>query len=460
MRNVKVTPLKNVDGVKFGETRVSVRRDFGKSKEFKKTSKSPNPADDFGWCHAFYDSNNRLEAVEIFMDEAKVVVSGKTITSSTSADQAKKELGISGETDTSKSIGLTVSDGKIKAILFGKSGYYKKNDESKEPEKKKEDAVKKESVNGASPLTQFYDDLKSKVAGPAPEPVGMRVGGGMMADMQHPGAIAFRRKAAHECEHLKDKCYKHILLDIYCKISPLDADYVAGNQGQMSADIDNMLASKNLTPTQYMTSCSSATKAPLLEFVCRSVNNIGKAFMEEQNDALKDAQEQDMEAPTPKAPDPEDSEDVANQLVDVKKDSEYETFIDTLKDKTIKKIVSDVSKIISDKKEEKDMTFDPKPTGAASSDEIPALESTVSIGMDFLQKRLMTEGVELSPELTEQMIGMAIRESTLNVIDQCFGQPESAYGNFATRIRLGKGAVINESAATYLIESANSGGDN
>ncbi len=300
-------------------------------------------------------------------------------------------------------------------------------------------------------LTQFYDDLKNKLNSDpsAASSPALRVGGGMMGGMQHPGAIVYKRKAGLACDALKDKCCKHIILDIYCKVNPLDDDYIAGHMGQMSSDVDNMLAAKGMTPSQYLTSCSEATQAPLLEFVLRAINNIGKAFMEEANAKLKDAQEQDVQVDPPEAPDPEADDDVQGALVDVKKDTEYENFIDQLKEKTIKKIVGDVSKIIADKKEEKDMTFDPQPIAGEEA----KTESTVSVAFNYIQQRMLTENVQMTPELTEQALGMAIREATLNEMNACFNQPGTDFRPYATRIRMGRGVVISESATNYFVEN-------
>ncbi|MCM1233306.1 MAG: hypothetical protein NC489_24575, partial [Ruminococcus flavefaciens] len=84
-------------------------------------------------------------------------------------------------------------------------------------------------------LSQFYDNLKgelSKDSVPAPQMMKVSPGLGHPSP-HHPGAMAWRGMAAHHCEHLKDDCRKHILLDIYCKILPLDDDYKCGHHGQM-----------------------------------------------------------------------------------------------------------------------------------------------------------------------------------------------------------------------------------
>lgn len=300
-------------------------------------------------------------------------------------------------------------------------------------------------------LTQFYDDLKNKLdQNQAPSTNAIRVGGNPIDGIsQTPGALAWRTQANRECEKLKDDCRKHILLDIYCKILPLDNDYIDGHRSQMKDDVDGMLGSKGMTATKYLTSCFESTNAPLLEFILRSTENIGRGFMEESDATLKDAQANDISIPAPEAD--IDSKEIEDQLVDVKGDSEYETFIDKLKEKTVNKIVADVSKIINNKNEENNMTFDPKPVDDVEA----ATESTVSAGINYLEHKLLVEKVDVTPEMTENIIGLAIRESTLNQMDVVFKQPYSDFRNFSSRIRLGKGVVINESAISYMKESAN-----
>ena len=250
---------------------------------------------------------------------------------------------------------------------------------------------------------------------------------------------------------LKDKCRKHIILDIYCKILPLDKEYIDGHHGQMCNDVDCMLDKKGMSATQYLTSCYESTNAPLLEFILRSTDAIGKSYMEAAEETLKNAQENDAKLTDPKEPDTED-EDVKGQLVDIKKDPEYESFIDKLKQKTINKIVSDVSKIIADKKEEKEMTFDTDP---APIDAEVAEESAVGVGMNYLQKNLWNEKKEFDESKQEEMIGMAIREATQHQFDVVFKQPMAEFREFVSMIRFGKGIVINENAVNHFRESAN-----
>lgn len=292
-------------------------------------------------------------------------------------------------------------------------------------------------------LTKFYDDLKQKLNNdetsvtPPKMKVVMNPGG----LNNSPNSLIWRNKAAHCCNQLKDDCHKHILLDIYCKILPLDQEFIDGNKGLMQQDIDSMLANKGMSATQYMKSCYESTNAPLLEFIIRSVNNIGKVYMEESEEILKDAQKNGTEISEPETPSTDD-EQIETQLVDIKQDCEYETFIDTLKQKTINKIVSDVSKIINDKKEENDMTFDTTPV----ADTEEKLESTTSVAMNYIYQKLMKEGTEITTLIQNDIIGLAIRESTINQLDVVFKQPAGEFREFANRIRYGKGVLINESA--------------
>lgn len=110
------------------------------------------------------------------------------------------------------------------------------------------------------------------------------------------------------------------------------------------------------------------------------------------------------------------------------------------------------------------MTFDPQPdaVGAgdtkdeavpAEGDEAPALESTTSVAIDFLQAKLLSEGVQIDANAQENMIGMAIREATLNEINACFRQPDTDLRPFTTRVRMGRGYVINESTAAAFMEN-------
>lgn len=294
-------------------------------------------------------------------------------------------------------------------------------------------------------LTDFYDKLKTDLSKDRPNVNANLMSVGSPNGLQlSPGATAWRNQAVKERDKLKEGCCKRILLDIYCKILPLDQEYIDGNQGQMKSDIDSFLTNKNMTAAQYLTSGYEKTNAPLLEFLIRSTDMIGSQFMKEADETLKDAQKNDIKIPPPESD--INNKEIQNQLVDMDKDMEYKRFMELLKQKTINKIVADVSKVIEDKQEEKEMTFDPKPDAVT--------ESTVSVGIDYINQKLWKENVEMTESMQEEMIGLAIRESTLNQLDVVFNQPYSELKDFSSRMRFGKGVLINESAITYLKEAA------
>lgn len=278
-------------------------------------------------------------------------------------------------------------------------------------------------------LSNFYDDLKKEIS--APTPATYNVGtSGMNFDAQQ-----WKNKVMNHCHGLKDKCRKHLLVDMYCKIIPLDKEYVDGHMGQMNQDIDSMLAAKGMTPTQYFTSCFESTHAPFVKFLIESTEMIGKQYMEAEEAELKDAQENNIELSDPAEPSTDD-EEIDSQLVDIKSDTEYEDFVEKLKKKTINKIVDDVSKIIAGEKEEKNMTFD------------PVEESAVITAMNYIQKNVKLEST--NADTTEQMLGLAIRESVLHEFDNVFNLPGKLFNEYSTRVRLGRGYVINESALNEI----------
>lgn len=308
--------------------------------------------------------------------------------------------------------------------------------------------TKNKNEGALSSLSSYYNTIKSGDDMPKPA---------MISSLgSSPMLLQFKTKVGNCANDLKEKCYKHILVDMYCKILPLDADYIDGNQDTMQSDVDNMLSAKGTTATQYLKSCTESTNAPLLEFITRSVNNIGKQFTEAENKKADSAAEEGIKLPDPEAPDVEDKE-VNSQLIDIKQDPEYTSFIDKLKEKTINKIVTDVSNIINDKKKENAIKFDIK-NPQSISDQVLANESTVSIPLQYLQRKAYNEGVEVTNDIMDDMMGIAIREATLNQFDTVFNQPRNTFREYVTRIRMGKGFVANESVV--LTEDVNSTSSN
>lgn len=67
-----ITPFEKVGHIAFGEDRSAVRNELGEFREFRKTRLSKNTTDAFGGCHVFYDSENKVEAVELFRPEIAI----------------------------------------------------------------------------------------------------------------------------------------------------------------------------------------------------------------------------------------------------------------------------------------------------------------------------------------------------------------------------------------------------
>lgn len=295
-------------------------------------------------------------------------------------------------------------------------------------------------------LKTFYDDLKSekdRLDGEVTPvvhtaPISTRL-----------GAAEWKMKANDCAKQLTDDCVKHIIVDMYCRILPFDHDFIHGHKGMMKADVDGMLANKGMTATQYLQSCANNTKAPMCEYVLNMCKLIGKQFLEAANEKFKEANEKGLDIPSPESPDVETDEQISSQLVDVKEDPSYSYFMKNLEDATKARIVEDISKVLNDKKQDKDMAFNPKGTDTT------AMESTTGTAINYIQTRLIKENVDCD-SVMDDMMGLAIRESTLNIMDECFRFPKSDYASFKSRMRYYKGNVITESAITSLIESAKS----
>lgn len=127
MNKIVATPLKEINGVRFGMKRDEVRKIFLSFKgEFKKTPFSKTTTDDFGFCHVFYNANDECEAIEVF--DAEVYVDG-TLVFPSNIETVKALFHDLVEEDDgfiikSQSIGIYAPYGKFESILFGIPNYY------------------------------------------------------------------------------------------------------------------------------------------------------------------------------------------------------------------------------------------------------------------------------------------------------------------------------------------------
>lgn len=126
---IVTVPLESVNDVNFGMMRDEVRRYFGTAKEFKKSRFSKNTSDDFGWCHVYYDEQNKCQAIEIFEGEVFIkdtlvfpadINNIKSLCADMTADS-------DGYISVINSIGIYLADEKAESIVFAKPGYYKEN---------------------------------------------------------------------------------------------------------------------------------------------------------------------------------------------------------------------------------------------------------------------------------------------------------------------------------------------
>jgi hypothetical protein len=129
-KTLKAIPNVSVGGIKFGMNRDAVRKIINNEySEFKKHQKVKNTTDDFGFCHVYYDENNKCEAIEFF-DDVEILLGNKTIFPSTLSNvkQMINDIEKDGSLmyiSKAKSIGITVNEKrKIKSILFGCKKYY------------------------------------------------------------------------------------------------------------------------------------------------------------------------------------------------------------------------------------------------------------------------------------------------------------------------------------------------
>ncbi|ONI41649.1 hypothetical protein AN639_03245 [Candidatus Epulonipiscium fishelsonii] len=124
-----ITPLVGANNIKFGMTREEVRKLVNLPyTEFYKW-KSTVPTDAYKYFHAFYDEEDKLEALE-FSDEVELIY--KEINMFSLAQEGIQslfeEIEVDGEylTDIAYSIGIFIPEDEQnpESILIGKKDYY------------------------------------------------------------------------------------------------------------------------------------------------------------------------------------------------------------------------------------------------------------------------------------------------------------------------------------------------
>lgn len=366
----------------------------------------------------------------------------------------------------------------------------------------------------------------------------------------------WREKLNKHCDSLKDKFCRHILVDMYCKIIPLDHDYVCKHQQRMANDIDDFLANKGMTSYQYLTAAKENTKAPLIDFILREADRTAKEYYErcckkiredkkkginryaeeantdfntmqaytigvrenpEYIEAAKLLYEKTLKKavsdvkeivdskdqyPDENKQDPMDSfakqvKDKDGQVKDdgkeVKKTEEKKTkeekeaednekaaaVVNAIKEETKKELVQEYADAIRAEKTKKELNFEtdedlaPNKDGIALQRQIKQdrelngnstsskilgdikevkKESVISLCLDYANRELITENVEMTSQLNEELIGIAIRESTLSQIDRLFKFTLDPTKNLQTKLFLNKSPLMNKQMIKSLIK--------
>lgn len=127
MDKIIVVPLAKVGSLSFGLSRDDVRHIFSNYSEFRKSPMSVNSTDDLGFCHVYYDKDNKVEAVEL-LPGCEAEIGGRVVFPGT-INNAIAVLGEFEDKDgciinVEKSVGITAQKNIIESILFGKEGYY------------------------------------------------------------------------------------------------------------------------------------------------------------------------------------------------------------------------------------------------------------------------------------------------------------------------------------------------
>ena len=129
MKKIKAHPLIGVANITFGMNRQEIRQTLsGFKKEFQKSPLDLKKVDDFGYCHVYYDDNDRCEAVEFFT-EVEIQINGQKVSpgkietiKGLITDLIEEDEGF--WISKSYSVGITAPDGEIETILFGCANYY------------------------------------------------------------------------------------------------------------------------------------------------------------------------------------------------------------------------------------------------------------------------------------------------------------------------------------------------
>jgi hypothetical protein len=240
-----------------------------------------------------------------------------------------------------------------------------------------------------------------------------------------------RQQINRNCNDYQEDLSKNIVTDIYTKALPFDQEYKDGNKGQIAADIDVFLKGKDTTAFNYIKSACEKTGSPLLEMILKNIHEAVEIYREEA--------EKEIDPKAPAAIPPPVEEALEEPLQDTKDDIEYKTFEDRLKKKLMKKIVDDISEIIDDRKTENNLSFN-----------VNKNESCFQHCISFMSEKTLQAGGKF--EATDEVLGLAIRESTLHELDVLFRFDNGDNKMFERRLRASRGILLTEASFKSLME--------
>ncbi|MDR1042614.1 MAG: hypothetical protein LBL54_01765 [Clostridiales Family XIII bacterium] len=131
MKTFVLIPTIKCGEIEFLSNRARVRSLLGTYKTFLKSNTSENTTDDFGYCHAYYDSSNRIIAIEFF-PEANLQYNEITLFLLTAKELTKllesndRDIQADNYSVLSRKLGICaeIDDDEIKSILVCTADYY------------------------------------------------------------------------------------------------------------------------------------------------------------------------------------------------------------------------------------------------------------------------------------------------------------------------------------------------
>lgn len=317
-----------------------------------------------------------------------------------------------------------------------------------EPEKQKEEnryIGKSENsfLEDEDTLTTYYNKIKGEDPSDGAGSTGQ-------SKTAYRDRINYDIQVEDNVNKLKDNCCHQIILNLYMKANPMDDDYKHHHYHQMSKDVDSMMSSHNMSPTQYLTAAAEKTKSPVLEYFVRGINKICDMYKEDAFVKYNDALNNDIKMTTPPAPDLSDG-NINKHLIDLEDDLQAQDVLTAIEDQTKSQIVNNISNLLINKKQEDDMEFDPEPNDSLGMD---VEESAISVGMDFINRYMMMNesAVTVDNDMYEEFLGLCIRESTLNEIDKCLEMASNySITDYKYTIRSGNGTIVNEMSIDEVV---------